>query len=62
MTKEYDLKAAQNEFAALAEKIAEKHGVFFSYINFNWKECSTMAKTEDYVYSVDASATTKYRG
>ena len=56
------LKSAQSEFAALAEKIAKEHGVFFSHITFNWREHSTMAETKDYVSSVEASTTTKYRG
>tara|TARA_R110000851_G_C12628681_1_gene517530 strand:+ start:221 stop:406 length:186 start_codon:yes stop_codon:yes gene_type:complete len=55
------LKSAQDEFADLAEEIARKHGVFFSHISFNWREHSTMAETKDYISSVEASTTTKYR-
>ena len=61
MSEEYDLRSAQHEFAALAEKIAEKHGVFFNYLSFTWSERSTIAKTEKFISSVESNISTDYR-
>ena len=55
MSEKYDLKAAQHEFAALAEKIAENHGVFFDHITFVWSDRSTIAKDDRFIASIHSS-------
>lgn len=62
MSEEYDLRSAQHEFAELAEKIAEKHGVFFSHLSFIWNERSTIEKTVKFISSVESNIITDYRG
>ena len=54
-------RSVQHEFAVLAEKVAKKYGVFFSYIAFNWEEQETVAGTEKYIASVDSSTNTTYK-